>query len=114
MTLELERPDNENKIASLDDSAYEPSLGVLTLTSVLRQTGISPQVIDLNGIIRNEYLDPNRQNEINVLEAASSAIAALDADIFGFGTICSSYPSTIRLAEKIKHLRPGAKIILGG
>jgi radical SAM superfamily enzyme YgiQ (UPF0313 family) len=35
-------------------------------------------------------------------------------DVFGFSSICSSYPLTLRLAREAKRLNPEARIILGG
>src|SRR5262249_54636235 len=45
---------------------------------------------------------------------AASDLAARDADVFGFSTVCSSYPLTLRLATAVKQQRPESVIILGG
>jgi radical SAM superfamily enzyme YgiQ (UPF0313 family) len=114
VTIELTSPEQKTRIVGLEDSLYEPSLGILTLASVLEEAGISPLVFDLNGFVRDACLESDSRVERDVMRSAAPAIACLDADVFGFGTICSSYPLTIRIAEEVKRLRPHAKIIFGG
>jgi radical SAM superfamily enzyme YgiQ (UPF0313 family) len=38
----------------------------------------------------------------------------LSFDVFGFSSICSSYPLTLRLAREVRQLNPDSRIILGG
>jgi radical SAM superfamily enzyme YgiQ (UPF0313 family) len=85
---------------------------VLTLASALRRGGFEPLLFDLDGFLRDFLITHADTRE--ALAASVSALAAHDADLFGFGTICSSYPMTLRLAEQLHRLRPDAKIILGG
>ncbi|WP_084080785.1 cobalamin-dependent protein [Edaphobacter aggregans] len=47
-------------------------------------------------------------------EAAASLVAAKDAEVCGFSSICSSYPLTIRIAKAVKAMRPQTTILLGG
>ena len=112
VTLEF-TTDNQAKLRGLGDSLFEPSLGILTLASVLQQAGIAPRVFDLNGFVRGLMLGEPAE-ELDVCHLAAPDIAAMDADVFGFGTICGSYPLTIRIAGQVKRLRPEARIVLGG
>ncbi len=43
-----------------------------------------------------------------------SLIAGKRADIYGFSSICSSYPLTIRIAKALKTLQPSATVLFGG
>ena len=45
---------------------------------------------------------------------AAGRLASLDADLFGFSTICNSYPITIQTAGHLKELRPSAVTLFGG
>ncbi len=41
-------------------------------------------------------------------------LLCVNADLFGFGSICSSYPLTLRLAEQVKRGKDGVGVVLGG
>jgi radical SAM superfamily enzyme YgiQ (UPF0313 family) len=114
VTLETATQDYEAWLADLGDSIYEPSVGVLTLASILEGAGKAPLVFDLNGFVRDLYSNFHLEGHRDIFRAAAPAIAAMDADVFGFGTICSSYPLTVRIAEEVKRLRPDVKIAFGG
>src|SRR5262249_51468894 len=45
---------------------------------------------------------------------AANYFAARDFDLFGFSTVCSSYPLTLRIAEAVKQVHPESVIVLGG
>jgi radical SAM superfamily enzyme YgiQ (UPF0313 family) len=91
---------------------YEPPLGILTVASALRAGGVEPVVFDLDGFLRQFLADGGDLGA--AFDSAVSAIASLDAELFGFGTICCSYPATIRLATQLHRLRPEVRIVLGG
>lgn len=91
-----------------------PPLGVLTLAAVLRTRGIEPVVVDLNRLY-GEY----RRQDRALREARDFCDFAVERvapgfDIVGLSTICSSYPLTLRLAQKLRAAQPGAAILLGG
>lgn len=111
VTLETTAIDRESWLAELGDSVYEPAVGVLTLAAVLRAAHSFPLVFDLNGFVREIYLT-NAAGDI--ANAAAREIATLNTEVFGFGSVCGSYPLTIRIAGELKRLRPDAAIILGG
>lgn len=94
-------------------AASQPSLGILSLASVLLARGGAVQVIDLN----HEYLEwvqAGRKDSGDFAAHAAQAIAEIDADLYGFGSICSSYPLTIRIAKALKAIHPRNWVILGG
>lgn len=82
-------------------------LGILTLASVARNTGHEVRVFDLDHLAHE--ICPSRY-----LEEAADCIASADSDVYGFGTICDSYPLTLRLVQAVRRRRPGARIVLGG
>ena len=93
----------------------QPPIGVLALASVLRREGIEVAVVDANDL----YYDFVRLGSPTTTgddfgAFASAAITELDFDVVGLGSICSSYPWTLRLADRLRRSRPDAPIILGG
>ncbi len=86
----------------------DPPLGVLSLAAVLRDRGDTPVVCDLTEFVRSST-EPDR-----LCASAAEWVCAADADVFGFGTICSSYPFTLRLAAEVRRRRPGRPIVVGG
>lgn len=95
-------------------------LGVLSLAAVLEQQGRQPIVVDLNRWYqeflhtRNSDAERPARTPGDFSAFAAERITSLPADVYGFSTICSSYPLTLRIAESIKQAKPHATIILGG
>jgi radical SAM superfamily enzyme YgiQ (UPF0313 family) len=90
-------------------------MGVLSLAAVLEQQGIPSEIIDLNRLYY-QYMraGEHRQNDVGFCSYVDRALSALSVDVFGFSTICSSYPLTLRLAKAVRLSHPEATIILGG
>jgi len=93
-------------------TGYEAPTGILTLASHLRAAGLEPTLFELDGFLRDSVARGACPDE--AFELAVRSVASLDADILGFGTICGSFPLTIRLADRVYRSRPDARIILGG
>lgn len=104
----------EIRSESVRQAACEPQLGILSLAAVLEARGDSPRIVNLN----RSYLDYSEVAATSegqpFAEVAARSIAASDADLYGFSSICSSYPLTIRIARVLKALRPKSTILLGG
>ena len=92
--------------------AEHAPIGILTLAAVLEQHGLSPQVVDLNSTYY-EYLRSDRKDS-DFCTFAIEKIASSASTVFGFGTICSTYPLTLRIAREIARSVPDARIVLGG
>ena len=90
-------------------------LGILSLAAVLEAQGVRPHIIDLNWHYY-EYLthEAPREEGLSFTAYAARVLETLSFDVFGFGTLCSSYPLTLRLAREVRRSHPDAKIILGG
>ncbi len=94
-------------------STLVPQLGVLTLAGVLDQLGIPPFIVDLNRCYYN-YLEGGGSGVDDFAGWAADAILATAADVYGFSSICSSYPISIRIAEHVKRSRTDCVVLFGG
>src|SRR6478736_8150673 len=90
-------------------------VGILSLAAVLEAKGLQPEVVDLNRIYYDWLQQSNRSNaEADFCSFAGSYFAARNFDFFGFSTVCSSYPVTLRIAAEVKRAHPKSVIVLGG
>jgi radical SAM superfamily enzyme YgiQ (UPF0313 family) len=109
-------------------------VGVLTLAAILRERGFAPVVLNLDDLFF-EFIgrEQRRRRSSSERMAAGSRLMvedttqsrfffpfviehlrAMDFDVFGLSSICSSYPLTLRLANEIKRQNPGATVVVGG
>jgi radical SAM superfamily enzyme YgiQ (UPF0313 family) len=96
-------------------SAARPQLGILNLAAVLEGVADRPEIINVNRV----YLQFVRAmgpalGSGDFAGYLAAKIAEVDADLYGFSSICSTYPLTVRVAESLKKLRPEATILFGG
>jgi radical SAM superfamily enzyme YgiQ (UPF0313 family) len=88
---------------------WAPPLGVLSLAAVLKARGVHTEVIDLDLIwVQSRY------SSETLLRRITAAVRTSRPRILGLGTICNSYPLTIRLANRLKDDFPHTPIVLGG
>jgi hypothetical protein len=92
----------------------EPQLGILSLAAVLEARGDTVQIVDLNRTYFQLADSVDAPELGQFAEAAAGAIAERCADAYGFSSICSSYPLTIRIAKALKAIRPDCTILFGG
>ena len=90
-------------------------VGILSLAAVLENMGTSPHIVDLNRLYY-QYLrsEENPKREADFCSFVTRDLEPLSVDVFGFSTICSSYPLTLRIAREVKKRHPNATIMLGG
>ena len=88
-------------------------VGILSLAAVLEAKGLQPEVVDLNRVYYSWVRDSNR-NKNDFCSFAGDYFAARDFDFFGFSTVCSSYPLTLRIAAEVKRAHPNSVVVLGG
>ena len=94
--------------------ASDPQLGILSLAATLEARGETPQIVDLNALYF-AFADNTRESNANgFAEFAASTILQNDAEVYGFGSICSSFPLTVRIAKALKVMHPHTRILLGG
>jgi radical SAM superfamily enzyme YgiQ (UPF0313 family) len=90
-------------------------VGILSLAAVLEAKGLQPQVVDLNRVYYDWLQQSNRSNaEADFCSFAGDYFAGRDFDFFGFSTVCSSYPVTLRIAAEVKRAHPKSLVVLGG
>src|SRR5689334_19166174 len=70
-------------------------LGILTLAAVARSAGHTVELVDFDYM--SHMVRPER-----FVAQVSERIAATGCDVAGFGTICDSYPLTLRVAREVK------------
>lgn len=87
-----------------------PPLGPMSMSTVARQSGHDVALCDLNlARCRGDLPDSADWHG-----AAAEYIVALEPEIVGFGTMCSSFASTILIAKATKALRPSLPVVFGG
>jgi radical SAM superfamily enzyme YgiQ (UPF0313 family) len=89
----------------LDEDA---PLGVLSLAAAVRERGHEVQVCDLNHFVRQIA------GAGDLAAIAADWIAASSADVYGFSTISSSYPFTVRIAAALRRLARSRPVVFGG
>src|SRR5256714_7349350 len=88
-------------------------VGILSLAAVLEARGLQPEVVDLNRVYYSWSQDSNR-DKTDFCSFAGDYFAARDFDFFGFSTVCSSYPLTLRISAEVKRVHRKSVIVLGG
>lgn len=95
-----------------EPAVAEPSLGVLSLAAVLEARRDGVRIVDLDEAYL-VYL--NSVDQVHPFaEVAAACIAAYRAEVYGFSSLCSSYPLTIRIAQAVKAARPESVVLFGG
>ena len=88
-------------------------VGILSLAAVLESKGLQPEVVDLNRVYYSWLQDSNR-TKTDFCSFAGDHFAGRDFDFFGFSTVCSSYPLTLRIAAEVKQAHRKSVVALGG
>jgi radical SAM superfamily enzyme YgiQ (UPF0313 family) len=94
-------------------SASRSQLGILSLAAVLEGIGDRPDIVDVNRAYLR-FIETSSSHSANFAYFLASAIVENDAELYGFSSICSTYPLTVRVAESVKKLRPNATVLFGG
>ena len=94
--------------------ARAPKLGVLTLAGVLEQAGLRPRIFDLDDAYADYLAEACHWGLEGFPAWVAPRILSSDACIFGFSSLCSSYPLSIRIAEHVKREAPQCTILFGG
>lgn len=100
--------------SSVESASTEPQLGILSLAAVLQNRGDDLRILNLNRVYYEHSRLTLDSDSDDFAQVAAFQIGALEAEIYGFSSICSSYPLTLRIACAVKALRPASAILLGG
>ena len=110
---EFQAPE-EFRSAAVRGISSEPQLGILSLAAVLELRGAPCRIVNLDRLFLDYVSALVDCKARNFAAAAAKLIAGTEAEVYGFGTICSSYPLTIRIAEAVKAARPRSTVLFGG
>jgi len=89
-----------------------PQLGLLSLYNQLKHR-FYVEIVDFDNMYYLKEFEYD--SDINVtIEKMARFLAEKDSSVYGFYTICNSYPITVLTAKKLKQLKPDARIIFGG
>src|ERR1035437_705492 len=89
-------------------------IGILTLAAILRQHGITVEVVDLNRTYYRYLRSAAYRRRADFCSFVARDFASRSFDVWGFSTICSTYPLTIRIARELKRSHPQSVGMLGG
>jgi radical SAM superfamily enzyme YgiQ (UPF0313 family) len=92
--------------------AEHAPVGLLTLAAVLEEVGTLPEIVDLNRLYYDFLREPGAATDFCAY--AVDHLLGRDFDVAGFGTLCSSYPLTLRIAQRLRAARPEVPILMGG
>lgn len=114
VSTDYEEPE-DHASRQVQESVRTPKLGVLALAAALEQQGFAARIVDLD-VLYSRFLAgrPGHGLEEFAEHAARRIAAAARTSLFGFSTLCSSYPLTLRVASALKRRRPEGAILLGG
>jgi radical SAM superfamily enzyme YgiQ (UPF0313 family) len=98
---------------SLRAIAEHAPLGVLSLAAVLEERGLRPEVVDLNRLYY-DFKRGTRRKEDDFARFAASYFSDRQYDFIGFGSVCSSYPVTLRVACEVKNRQRDSVVAFGG
>jgi radical SAM superfamily enzyme YgiQ (UPF0313 family) len=112
IATEFEDP-TEAASSQVRDSSRAPHVGILSLAGALDQIGIRPQIFNIDSAYY-QYLESNSGGLEAFPNWVAARIVSSGAEVFGFSTICSSYPVTVRIAECVKRLVPKSTVLFGG
>jgi radical SAM superfamily enzyme YgiQ (UPF0313 family) len=87
-----------------------PPLGLINLGTVARRAGHEVVLLDQILGLRDGTLPFGP----HLYETCAEQIIAHSPDVVAFGAQCTTYPPTVRIAERVKNLLPEARIVVGG
>lgn len=87
-----------------------PPLGLLSIAAYLEADGDQVAIEDF--VLKLKTGDISA--DARMYDACAEMILSSDPDIVGFGTQCSTGPTSINIARRIKKIRPDVAIVLGG
>lgn len=106
----------QEEIASraVQQAALQPQLGILSVAAVLEAEGDCPHVFDVNAEYLRFAADAGTDRIDDFAHHLADTIVRANADVYGFSSICSTFPLSLRVARAIKEIRPYSTILFGG
>jgi radical SAM superfamily enzyme YgiQ (UPF0313 family) len=91
-----------------------PPLGILSLSSTLTSHGLASSILNIDEYFLDFFAAQPAHSHQDLFSYIAERVSSPCFDVLGFGSICSSYPLTLRLAQEVKRLHPDTTIVLGG
>ncbi|MGO9263164.1 MAG: B12-binding domain-containing radical SAM protein [Bryobacteraceae bacterium] len=89
-------------------------IGILTLAAILGQSRVTVEVVDLNQTYYRYLRSAAYRRRVDFCSFVAREFASRSFDLWGFSTICSTFPLTIRIARELKRSQPQSVVMLGG
>jgi radical SAM superfamily enzyme YgiQ (UPF0313 family) len=87
-----------------------PPLGLINLATVLKSPSRNLKIFDFPLSIRLGALSMDS----DIYGECARRILQFEPDVVGFSVQCTTYPPSVRIAERLKKLAPGVKTVFGG
>ncbi|MHC1726930.1 MAG: radical SAM protein [Syntrophobacteraceae bacterium] len=87
-----------------------PPLGLINLATVLRDTPHAVKIFDFPLAIRRKTLPLGK----SIYQECALQILQFQPGLAGFSVQCTTYPPALKIAEELKRLAPGIKVVFGG
>ncbi|HUB81094.1 MAG TPA: radical SAM protein [Bryobacteraceae bacterium] len=113
IATDFEHPEDAASVSVRTFSAA-PQLGTLSLAAVLESCSLDPQIVNLDQLYYRYLAEFGSRGLQHFPAWIAPQLIATGAAIYGLGTICSSYPLTLRIAASLKALQPECTVLLGG
>jgi radical SAM superfamily enzyme YgiQ (UPF0313 family) len=111
-------PEFEGTIKTRDQGACltppTAPLGILSLAAILEEKQFPVRLVDLNRLFLDWLSKDGSAPEGPFFPSAVDELVGVHADVYGFGSISSTYPLTVRLAREVRRAHPRALILFGG
>jgi radical SAM superfamily enzyme YgiQ (UPF0313 family) len=99
---------------AVQQAALQPQLGILSVASILEAEGDCPHVFDVNAEYLRFASAVGTDRIDDFAHHLADTVVRANADVYGFSSICSTFPLSLRVARAIKEIRPYATILFGG
>lgn len=99
---------------AVQQAALQPQLGILSVAAVLEAVGDCPHVFDVNAEYLRFAADVGADRIDDFAHHLAATVVRANADVYGFSSICSTFPLSLRVARAVKEIRPYATILFGG
>jgi len=104
----------ELRSEAVQRAALQPQLGILSVASILESCVDCPDLVDVNSAYLQYAVIGDRLRTDAFAQHIADMAVRSNADLYGFSSICSTYPLSLRVAREVKRMRPYATILFGG
>jgi hypothetical protein len=91
---------------AVSQTVRDPQLGILSLAAMLQARGEAPRIVDLNKLYLEFALSIGQSKPASSPILQRVRLLQRRAMYMDLGSICSSYPLTIRIARTLKPCTP--------